>query len=146
MDFAKWSVGDYLKIVLDHVGVAVNALDSASTFWKLLGLNQGEDEVHAEQGVNIRFFSTDETDDAVRIELLEPLSEDSPVGKFIAKRGTGIQQLAFRVDQLDDLVAELHDNGIQLINPEPVAGAGGSRVVFVHPKSTGGVLVELLER
>ena len=82
----------------------------------------------------------------MRIELLEPLSEDSPVGKFIAKRGSGIQQLAFRVDQLDDLVAKLHDNGIQLINPEPVAGAGGSRVVFVHPKSTGGVLVELLER
>ena len=135
-----------MKIVLDHVGIAVNNIDSSSTFWQLIGLSQGEDEIHAEQGVNIRFFSTDETDDAVRIELLEPLSEDSPVGKFIAKRGSGIQQLAFRVDQLDDLVAKLHDNGIQLINPEPVAGAGGSRVVFVHPKSTGGVLVELLER
>ena len=135
-----------MKIVLDHVGIAVNELDSGSTFWKLIGLSQGDDEVHAEQGVNIRFFETDESAESVRIELLEPLSEDSPVGKFITKRGTGIQQLAFRVDQLDDLVAKLHENEIQLINSEPVVGAGGSRVVFVHPKSTGGVLVELLER
>ncbi len=112
----------------------------------MIGLHQGEDEIHEEQGVNIRFFETNETNDAVRIELLEPMGEDTPVGKFIAKRGTGIQQLAFRVEQLDDLVAILHDNGIHLINSEPVAGAGGSRVVFVHPKSTGGVLVELLER
>ncbi len=135
-----------MKIVLDHVGIAVNELDSGSIFWKLIGLHQGEDEVHEEQGVNIRFFETDEVNDAVRIELLEPMGEDTPVGKFIAKRGTGIQQLAFRVDQLDELVAILHDNGIQLINSAPVAGAGGSRVIFVHPKSTGGVLVELLER
>ena len=135
-----------MKIVLDHVGIAVNDIDSGSTFWKLLGLSQGDDEVHAEQGVNIRFFETDESDESVRIELLEPLGDDSPVGKFIAKRGTGIQQLAFRVEHLDHLVAKLLKNEIRLINSEPVSGAGGSRVVFVHPKSTGGVLVELLER
>jgi methylmalonyl-CoA/ethylmalonyl-CoA epimerase len=77
------------------------------------------------------------------IELLQPTSEDTPIGKFLAKRGPGIQQLCFRVEKLQPLIDYLLDNGIQMIDTEPKLGAGGSKIAFVHPKSTGGVLVEL---
>jgi methylmalonyl-CoA/ethylmalonyl-CoA epimerase len=80
------------------------------------------------------------------VELLQPTSEDSPIGKFLAKRGPGIQQLCFRVEKLQPLIDYLLDNGIQMIDTEPKLGAGGSKIAFVHPKSTGGVLVELKQR
>jgi methylmalonyl-CoA/ethylmalonyl-CoA epimerase len=143
---------DFGSIHIDHVGIATGDLESASHFWKLLGLTQNtEDETVLEQGVTTRFLSTSTPDESVEkhppmVELLQPTSEDSPIGKFLAKRGPGIQQLCFRVEKLQPLIDYLLDNGIQMIDTEPKLGAGGSKIAFVHPKSTGGVLVELKQR
>jgi methylmalonyl-CoA/ethylmalonyl-CoA epimerase len=140
---------DFGSIHIDHIGIATGDLESASHFWKLLGLTKNtEDETVLEQGVTTRFFSTSAPDESVEehppmIELLQPTSEDTPIGKFLAKRGPGIQQLCFRVEKLQPLIDYLLDNGIQMIDTEPKLGAGGSKIAFVHPKSTGGVLVEL---
>jgi len=143
---------DFGSIHIDHVGIATNDLETASHFWNLIGLIQSaDDETVIEQGVTTRFFSTSVTDESVEehppmVELLQPTSEDSPIGKFLAKRGPGIQQLCFRVEKLQELIDYLLDNGIQMIDTEPKRGAGGSIIAFVHPKSTGGVLVELKQR
>jgi methylmalonyl-CoA/ethylmalonyl-CoA epimerase len=140
---------DFGSIHIDHIGIATNDLDAASNFWKLLGLIQNtEDETVEEQGVTTRFFSTSAPDESVEnhppmVELLQPTSEDTPIGRFLAKRGAGIQQLCFRVENLQALIDHLLDNGIKMIDNEPKLGAGGSIIAFVHPKSTGGVLVEL---
>ena len=140
---------DFGSIHIDHIGIATNDLESASNFWKLLGLIQGsEDETVIEQGVTTRFFSTSQPDNSVEehppmVELLQPTSAETPIGNFLAKRGPGIQQLCFRVEKLQQLIDYLLDNGIQMIDAEPKLGAGGSKIAFVHPKSTGGVLVEL---
>ncbi len=140
---------DFGSIHIDHIGIATSDLESASHFWKLLGLIQGsEDETVIEQGVTTRFFSTSQTDKSVEqhppmVELLQPTSAETPIGNFLTKRGPGIQQLCFRVEKLQQLIDYLLDNGIQMIDAEPKLGAGGSQIAFVHPKSTGGVLVEL---
>ena len=134
-----------MGIRLDHIGIAVNDLESGSAFWKLLGLSQGEDERNDEQGVDIRFFETEYSTDAARIELLSPTGEDTPIGRFLTKKGPGIQQIAFRVGDLESLLSRLKANGVRLIDETPTEGAHGSRIAFVHPSSTGGVLVELLE-
>ena len=140
---------DFGTIHIDHIGIATSDLESASHFWKLLGLIQSsDDETVVEQGVTTRFFSTSQPDESVEqhppmVELLQPTSADTPIGKFLAKRGPGIQQLCFRVENLQELIDYLLDNGIQMIDAEPKLGAGGSKIAFVHPKSTGGVLVEL---
>ncbi len=134
-----------MGIRIDHIGIAVNNLDSGSTFWRLLGLEQGDDELNEEQGVNIRFFGTEHGDDATRIELLSPTGQDTPIGRFLEKYGPGVQQIAFRVDDLESLLSKLKTEGVRLINETPTQGAHGSRIAFVHPSSTGGVLVELLE-
>ena len=133
------------NVRLDHIGIAVNDLDSGSKFWRLLGLEQGDDELNEEQGVNIRFFSTKQRRDSVKMELLEPTGEDTPIGRFLKKKGPGIQQIAFRVDNLDSVLSKLKGEGVRLIDETPTEGAHGSRIAFVHPSSTGGVLVELLE-
>ena len=140
---------DFGSIHIDHIGIATSDLESASHFWKLLGLIQSSnDETVEEQGVTTRFFSTSQPDESVEqqppmVELLQPTSADTPIGNFLAKRGPGIQQLCFRVEKLQELIDYLLDNGIQMIDVEPKLGAGGSKIAFVHPKSTGGVLVEL---
>ena len=134
-----------MGIRLDHIGIAVDDLESGSAFWQLLGLSQGDDERNDEQGVNIRFFETEQGTNATRIELLEPIGEDTPIGRFLNNNGAGIQQIAFRVDDLDSLLSRLKAEGVRLINETPTEGAHGSRIAFVHPSSTGGVLVELLE-
>ena len=139
-------------IYIDHIGIATENLDDASTFWTLLGLEQGaEDETVADQGVTTRFFSTSTPIDAPvphppMVELLEPTGVDTPIGKFLAKRGPGVQQICFSVGDLDGLILHLIEHGIHMINVEPQIGAGGKRIAFVHPKSTGGVLVELTEK
>ena len=136
-------------IYIDHIGIATNDLDDASTFWNLLGLEQKkDDETVEEQGVTTRFFSTSVTTtnhSPAMVELLEPTGPDTPVGRFLAKRGQGIQQLCFRVGDLHGLLAHLKENGVRLINEEPTRGAGGKLIAFVHPSSTGGVLVELTQ-
>ncbi len=136
-----------IRIFLDHIGIATRSLDEDSSFWKLIGLIQSEeDEINQEQGVNIRFFSTgDNTLNSVspRIELLEPRGPDTPIGRFLEKRGPGIQQICFRVDDLESMIQHLISNNIRMINETPKQGAGGCLIAFVHPSSTGGVLVEL---
>ena len=142
---------DLGPIFIDHIGIATNSLDEGSKFWKLLGLsNKLPDDLVEDQGVTTRFFETSQPkngDSRVPlIELLEPTSEDTPIGKFIAKRGVGIQQLCFRVQNLELVISHLVDNGIRMIDEKPRKGSHGALIAFVHPKSTGGVLVELTQR
>ena len=138
-------------IHIDHIGIATAQLDGASEFWNLLGLKQAvQDETVVDQGVTTRFFSTSEEPEnssahPPMVELLEPTSEDTPIGRFLAKRGPGVQQICFRVGDLLGLIQHLKDNGVVMIDEKPRMGAGGKQIAFVHPKSTGGVLVELTE-
>lgn len=136
-----------MKIYLDHIGIACNDLEDSSTFWNLLGLIQGEDELVADQGVTTRFFSTSENDPSTpKVELLEPTGEDTPIGKFLKKRGPGVQQVCFRVEDINSVISLLLKNGIHMIDTVPKKGAHGALIAFVHPKSTGGVLVELAQK
>lgn len=140
--------GIEMKIHLDHIGIACDDLEAASNFWRLIGLNQGETDARVdEQGVTTRFFATSKDDSsAPMIELLEPTGEDTPVGRFLASRGPGVQQICFRVENLENMISYLLENGIRMIDSEPKIGAHGAKIAFVHPKSTGGVLVELTEK
>ncbi|MBJ61726.1 MAG: methylmalonyl-CoA epimerase [Euryarchaeota archaeon] len=136
-----------MKIYLDHIGIACENLDDSSSFWSLLGLIQGDDELIEDQGVTTRFFSTSENDHSTpKIELLEPTSEDTPIGKFLSKRGPGVQQVCFRVEDINSVISLMLSNGIQMIDTVPRKGAHGAMIAFVHPKSTGGVLVELAQK
>ena len=145
MDGTQRILGEAMGVRLDHIGIAVNELESGSVFWNILGLEMQGDELNEEQGVNIRFFGTEPSSEGARIELLSPTSEDTPIGKFLQQRGPGIQQIAFRVDDLQGLLNRLKSQGVRLINETPTVGAHGSQIAFVHPSSTGGVLVELLQ-
>ena len=131
---------------IDHVGIATNDLDSNSSLWTLLGFKHTNDEVNSEQGVKIRFFESQNGGrDQTRIELLEPLNEESPIYRFIQKKGEGIQQIAISVNDIEKTIEKLKKEGIQMINEEAVDGSSGSRIAFIHPKSAGGVLIELVE-
>ena len=136
-------------IHIDHIGIATHQLDDHTSFWKLIGLIQSEhDETVPDQGVNTRFFSTSPNTEIVpnaKIELLEPTGEDTPIRRFLQKRGPGVQQLCFSVGDLEGLLMHLTKNGIRLIDEVPRLGAGGKMIAFVHPSSTGGVLVELTQ-
>ena len=135
-----------MGIRLDHIGIAVNDLEQGVKFWELLGLTTSKEvETNEEQGVKILFLSTTEGP-APDIELLEPIGPDTPIGQFISKRGPGIQQLAFEVDDISQIISQLQSNGVEMIDEIPKIGAGGNKIAFVHPKSTGGVLVELVEK
>ena len=136
------------RIEIDHIGIATNSLDEGSKFWKLLGLkSQGDDEFVEDQGVITRFFPLSKSiTSGPNIELLEPSGPDTPIGKFLEKRGVGIQQLCLSVDNLVELISHLIENGITMIDEVPRKGAHNSIIAFVHPKSTGGVLVELKQR
>ena len=133
-----------MSIRIDHIGIATDNIEQATKFWTVLGLIQGRDETNDEQGVNIRFFGTD-SGDSPKIKLLEPLGRDTPIGKFLDKRGPGIQQLAFEVDDLKATIAHLIGADICMIHETPMDGAHGTKIAFVHPSSTGGVLVELVQ-
>ena len=136
------------RIEIDHIGIATNSLDEGSKFWKLLGLqSQGDDEFVEDQGVITRFFPLSKSiTSGPNIELLEPSGPNTPIGKFLEKRGAGIQQLCLSVDNLEELISHLVENGITMIDEVPRKGAHNSIIAFVHPKSTGGVLVELKQR
>lgn len=129
--------------VVDHIGVAVKDLQRALAFWeKTLGIPcTGVEEV-AEQKVRTAFLPVGDTE----IELLEPTSDESPVAKFIEKKGEGIHHIALRVENIEAALEDLKAQGVQLIDGVPRYGAGGARIAFVHPKATGGVLLELSER
>lgn len=137
-----------MKIRLDHIGIAVNNLDDGEKFWRLLGLiPEGDDEEVIDQGVITRFIPIAETEQMpALIELLEPTGDDTPIGKFIAKRGVGIQQICFEVEDLVVMIEHLINSGIRMIDSEPRTGSKNCLIAFVHPKSTGGVLVELSQK
>ncbi len=132
---------EVLKI--DHIGIAVNSIADGKTFWsEVLGLNFEGTETVEPQKVTTAFFPVGESE----VELLESTSPDGPVAKYIAKRGEGIQHVAFRVENIEAALAELKEKGVRLIDETPRKGAGGAKIAFLHPKATKGVLVELCER
>ena len=142
MGIAEWSMMNSPNI--DHVGIATHSIEDATVFWETLGLVAKEDDVNHEQGVRIRMLKGEA--DFPKVELLEPISPDTPVGRFITKRGEGVQQLAFSVDDIHETISRLVESGYRMINEEPVKGIGNTLIAFVHPSSTGGVLVELVQR
>jgi methylmalonyl-CoA/ethylmalonyl-CoA epimerase len=129
---------------LDHVGVAVKSLDEAVHIYRdVLGFKLEGIHVLKERKVKVAFFSTG---GQTRIELVEPLGSDSPVAKFLATRGEGVQHIAVRVQDIEAALEELKKKGVALVDEKPVIGAEGARIGYVHPKSTRGVLLELSER
>jgi methylmalonyl-CoA/ethylmalonyl-CoA epimerase len=129
-------------VKLDHMGVAVKSLDEARKFYEDLGLAFGGEEFVEEQKVKVAFFALGQT----RIELLESTDPEGPIGKFVEKRGPGLHHFCVEVPDLRAALQTLGAKGYALIDREPRAGAGGHLVAFVHPKSTGGVLLELTEK
>ena len=124
---------------LDHIGIAVSSIEERLEVYRALGLEvAGREEVTSEK-VRVAFLPVGET----RIELLEPTEAVSPVAAFIARRGEGIHHLCIRVDDIRVAMAELKSKGLQLLSDEPRPGAHGTLVCFVHPRSAGGVLIEL---
>ena len=133
-----------MKILhIDHIGIAVKDLEKAGKFYSdILGIPVQEEEVVEEQKVRVAFLPITDSE----IELLESTEPDGPVAKFIEARGEGIQHMAFRVENIEEALAELKAKGVRLIDQEPRKGAGGAKIAFIHPKETNGVLVEICER
>lgn len=130
------------RLLLDHVAIAVPSIAEALPLFELLTGAEGSARERVEaQGVDVAFVGEGEG----RLELLEPLSSDSPVARFLERRGPGLHHLAYRVADLDAALERLSAAGVRLIDERPRPGAHGRRVAFLHPKSTGGVLVELVE-
>jgi methylmalonyl-CoA epimerase len=128
---------------LDHIGIAVEKIDAALPVWEgILSLPLHGIEEVADQRVKTAFMPIGGSE----IELLESTDPEGPIGKFLAAKGQGVHHLAFRVANIDAALAELKAKGVRLIDETPRYGAGGARIAFIHPKATGGVLVELCER
>lgn len=130
-------------VIVDHIGIAVKSIQESLKFWEeTLGIEcHGVEEV-VEQKVKTAFLPIKDTE----VELLEGTAEDSPVSKFIEKKGEGIHHLAIRVDNLEEALEELKNKGVRLIDEKPRKGAGGALIAFIHPAATGGVLLELSQR
>ncbi len=127
---------------IDHLGYAVRDLEAAARFYEEnFGARPSEPEVVEEQGIVATMFRVGES----QIELVQPTRPDSPVGKFLEKRGEGFHHVAFQVEDLEGALAELKGNGVDLIDESPRVGVGGTRMSFVHPKGAFGVLTELVE-
>ncbi len=126
---------------ISHVGIAVHSIEEAAKFYQKLGLEIESIEVVESQKVKVAFISIGD----VRIELLEPISEDSPVAKYLESKGEGIHHLALEEDDLVSTLNELEKNGIRLIDKKPRPGAHKANIAFLHPKSTHGILIELCE-
>ena len=127
---------------VDHVGIAVKNLDESVQFYESLGFKATGYEVVAEQKVKVAFLPCGDSE----LELLESTEPDGPIARFIEKNGPGIQHIAIRVDDIDKALEELKAKEVRLIDQTPRYGAGGARIAFVHPKATGGVLLELTQR
>ena len=137
-------VPDHLLVAIDHVGIAVPDLDDALEFYaSTFGLHSVHEEVNEEQGVREAMLAVGDSGSC--IQLLAPLSDDSTIAKFLDRNGQGIQQLAYRVSDIDAVSATLRERGVRLLYDAPKRGTSESRVNFVHPKDAGGVLVELVE-
>jgi methylmalonyl-CoA/ethylmalonyl-CoA epimerase len=133
-----------LFTTIDHVGIAVPDLREAIAFYELaFGITSVHEEINEEQGVHEAMLAVGDGD--TRIQLLAPLTPESTIAKFIGRSGPGLQQLAFRVDDVEAAAATLRERGLRLLYDVPKRGTAGSRVNFVHPKDAGGVLVELVE-
>jgi methylmalonyl-CoA/ethylmalonyl-CoA epimerase len=133
-----------LLTTIDHVGIAVPDLDEALDFYaRTFGVRSVHEEVNEEQGVREAMLAVGDGD--TRIQLLAPLTPESTIAKFIGRSGPGLQQLAFRVDDVEAVSATLRDRGLRLLYERARRGTAGSRVNFVHPKDAGGVLVELVQ-
>ncbi|HXF03972.1 MAG TPA: methylmalonyl-CoA epimerase [Blastocatellia bacterium] len=127
---------------IDHIGIAVRSLDEALAFFSdALGLQCTGRETVAEQGVRVAFLPVGES----RLELLEPIHEDSPVGRFLRKRGEGIHHICLMVDDIDVALADLRARNVRLVDETPRCGAEGRKIAFLHPSSSHGVLIELVE-
>lgn len=128
---------------IDHIGIAVKSVKESLPFYtetlklKLIGIEEVESE-----GVKVAFLKIGES----KIELLEPLHSESPIAKYIEKKGEGIHHIAVGIDNIKERIHEIQQQGLKMINPEPKTGAGGAQIAFMHPKSTGGVLYELCEK
>jgi methylmalonyl-CoA/ethylmalonyl-CoA epimerase len=129
---------------IDHVGLAVHDLDASIAFYeRTFGVRLVHEEVNEEQGVREAMLAIG--DSGSYIQLLAPLSGDSPIGRFLSRNGEGIQQIAYGVEDIDAASASLRAAGVRLLYEEAKSGTAGSRVNFVHPKDAGGVLIELVE-
>ncbi|PID03520.1 methylmalonyl-CoA epimerase [Sporosarcina sp. P2] len=128
---------------VDHIGIAVKSIDESVNYYiDTLGLTVIAIEEVASQGVKVAFIDAHN----VKIELLEPMTETSPIAKFIEKRGEGVHHIAFGVTDIRSRMKELEEKGVQLLSDQPKPGAGGAEVAFLHPKSSYGVLYELCEK
>ena len=133
-----------MKILgIEHLGIAVESIDKAAPFWRhILSISHRTTENVIEQGVVTDIYDTGQG----KVELLEALGDNSPIAKFLNKRGPGIHHVCFEVSDINSAIKELNDNNINILSEKPTIGAEGYKVVFIHPKSTGGVLVELAEK
>ncbi|PKL25346.1 MAG: methylmalonyl-CoA epimerase [Spirochaetae bacterium HGW-Spirochaetae-3] len=132
-----------MVVKLDHIGIAVSNLEETlKVYTDLLGMKLHGTETVEEQKVKTAFLPIGESE----IELLETTAPDGPIGKFIEAKGQGIQHIAFKVDDIEAALAELKSKGVRLIDEKPRYGAGGARIAFLHPKATGGVLIELCQK
>ena len=128
---------------IDHIGIAVKKIAEAGKFYTdVLGLKIEEIENVVDQKVNVAFIPISQSE----VELVESTHPDGPVAKYIDARGEGVQHIAFRVENIEEALAELKAKGVRLIDPEPRKGAGGAKIAFIHPKETNGVLIEICER
>jgi methylmalonyl-CoA/ethylmalonyl-CoA epimerase len=128
---------------IDHIGIAVKTIEQAGKFYTdILGLKIEDIENVADQKVNVAFLPITDSE----VELIESTHDDGPVAKFIEARGEGIQHIAFRVENIEETLAELKAKGVRLIDQQPRKGAGRAKIAFIHPKETNGVLIELCER
>ena len=128
--------------LIDHVGVAVEDLDSALALYEgIFGMPVAHRETVSDQGVEAVLLDVGDG----HVELLRPLGEDTAVGRFLARRGPGLHHVAYRVDDIDAALAQLREQGVELIDSEPRTGIRASRVAFLHPRATGGILTEIVE-
>ncbi|MFQ6612229.1 MAG: methylmalonyl-CoA epimerase [Fidelibacterota bacterium] len=127
---------------IEHLGIAVENLDTAAPFWQHLLRTQPRDETVVGQGVKTRIYDTGQG----KVELLEALDPDSPIAQFLTKKGPGIHHVCLEVSDITEAIKELKESNIELIGSEPDRGVEGYSVIFIHPRSTGGVLVELAQK
>lgn len=128
---------------LDHIGIAVETLDKGFEFYKALGMSEMHTEEVSSEKVKVGFLPLA---NQANLELLQPTADDSPIRKFLEKRGPGIHHICLRVKDIDAVVRQLKAQGVRMINEEPKMGAHHCRIAFVHPASTGGVLIELSQK
>ena len=132
-----------MKILsIEHLGIAVKDIENRSPFWEhILGIKHTTTEIVEHEGVKTDIYDTGRG----KVELLKSISDGSTIEKFLNKRGEGIHHVCFQVDDIEQAICELKEKNISIVSEKPLIGAEGYKIVFIHPKSTGGVLVELAE-